>query len=153
MIFVGTYGTYNTDYAHVIYKCFLITQLLHINCSAADPNVNIHVHRHLTRALHLPPRPAPSLPHSTLLQEFLSMCVAAVQVYQQHTPCFQRLFIIVKNIISLTYILNSLRSLRPLRCMILVTAKNAKSAKISLNCFVFDYIFWLHSLISFINRR
>ena len=47
--------------------------------------------------------------------------------------------IIVKNIISLTYILNTLRSLRPLRCMILVTAKSAKSAKISLNCLVFDY--------------
>ena len=38
--------------------------------------------------------------------------------------------IIVKNIMSLTYILNTLRSWRSLRCMILVTAKSAKSAKI-----------------------
>jgi hypothetical protein len=36
-------------------------------------------------------------------------------------------FYIVKDIIYLTYILNTLRSLR---CMILVTAKSAKSAKI-----------------------
>ena len=38
--------------------------------------------------------------------------------------------IIVKKIMSLTYILNTLRSWRSLRCMILVTAKSAKSAKI-----------------------
>jgi hypothetical protein len=38
--------------------------------------------------------------------------------------------IIVRNIMSLTYMLNTLRSWRSLRCMILVTAKSAKSAKI-----------------------
>jgi len=38
--------------------------------------------------------------------------------------------ITVKNIMSLTYTLNTLRSWRSLLCMILVTAKSAKSAKI-----------------------